>query len=134
MNKAAVSNIQQSGFTLIEVLVAFSITALALGILFQIYAKGTTAAILGNEYNQATAIAESKIASLGITEELETLAQSGTENGKYHWQIEVQDYATDTPAFVSPVSLKQVTLKVYWESRGHTRSISLNTLKPFIEP
>ncbi len=109
---------------------AFSITALALGIIFQIYARGATAAILGQEYAQAVTIAESKLAALGVSEDLETYEQSGTEDDKYHWQIDVRDYEADDPAFTPPVSLKQVSVEVYWDSKGRRRSIRLNTLKP----
>lgn len=120
-----------TGFSLIEVLVAFSITAVALGIIFNIYAKGTTAAILGEEYAQAVAIAESRLAVLGISEELENTEIHGTDNDKYHWTISVNDYTDQTVSdFTSPLELRKVTVEVNWESRGKSRSIQLQTLKP----
>lgn len=118
------------GFTLIEVLVAFSIAALALGVLFQIYAKGTASAILGKEYNEALMVAESRLATLGITESLETMELSGTESDRYQWQITLRDYEQPDPSVVMPLTLKQVTLQVSWESKGKRRDITLHTLKP----
>lgn len=54
------------GFTLLEILVAFSIFTVSLGVLFQIFSKGTRAAMLGDEYSQAIIIAQSRLASFGI--------------------------------------------------------------------
>ena len=122
------------GFSLIEVLVAFSIAAVSLGVLFQIYAKGATAAVVGGEYAQAIAIAESKLAEIGLSESLDAGDRNGSEIDKYHWQISVQDYEEDQPTdFVSRLSLKQVSVTISWHSRGKLRSITLNTLKPQIE-
>jgi len=120
-----------SGFSLLEVLVAFTITALALGVLFQIYAKGTLSAILGEEYAQAIAIAESKLAETGISESLDISERSGMENDKYNWTITIQDYVEETPSeFVSKFALKDVTVEVYWKSLRNQRSITLHSLKP----
>lgn len=122
---------QDRGFSLIEVLVAFSIAAVSLGIIFNIYAKGTTAAILGEEYAQAIAIAESRLARLGVTEGIEKAETQGIENDKYQWTLQIDDYTQQTESdFVPPVSLKDVEIEVSWESRGKSRSVKLQTLKP----
>ncbi|MCH7696440.1 MAG: prepilin-type N-terminal cleavage/methylation domain-containing protein [Proteobacteria bacterium] len=119
------------GFSLLEVLVAFTIAAMSLGVLFQIYAKGTTSAILGEEYAQAIVIAESKLAEVGISENLEISERTGLEYNKYNWHIIVRDYIEDTPSdFTSNLSLKEVTVEVYWNSQRNQRSIKLHTLKP----
>ena len=124
------------GFTLLEVLVAFSITALALGVLYQIYTKGTTSVILGKEYSEAILIAESKLALLE-TEELECLSLSGTEYDRYDWQITVSDYEyTDEDDdenivdFDPLISLKTVELELSWNSKGKQRTLELRTLRP----
>ena len=122
------------GFSLIEVLVAFSIAAVSLGVLFQIYAKGTTAAVVGGEYAQAIAIAESKLAEIGLSESLDAGDRNGSEINKFNWQISIQDYEEDQPTdFVSRLSLKQVNVTISWHSRGKQRSITLNTIKPQVE-
>ena len=122
------------GFSLIEVLVAFSIAAVSLGILFQIYAKGSTSAVVGGEYAQAIAIAESKLAEIGLSESLDAGDRNGSEINKFNWQISIQDYEEEQPTdFVSRLSLKQVNVTVSWHSRGKQRSITLNTIKPQVE-
>lgn len=121
------------GFTLLEVLVAFSIAALALGVMYQIYAKGTTSVLLGKEYAEAIAIAESRLALIGIEENYDNNYLSGTENDKYEWQITIQDYEfTDEESFEfePPLLLKEIELQVSWDSMGKHRSFRLHTLRP----
>ena len=121
------------GFTLLEVLVAFSITALALGVMYRIYAKGTTSAILGKEYAQAVAIAESKLAAVGVDESLDNDTFSGTEDDKYQWQITISDYDPadeQDPGFDPPLKLKEIDLVISWDSMGKHRTVNLQTLRP----
>ena len=97
----------------------------------QIYAKGTTTANLGEEYAQAIVIAESKLAEVGISENLEISERTGLEYNKYNWHIIVRDYIEDTPSdFTSNLSLKEVTVEIYWNSQRNQRSLKLHTWKP----
>ena len=119
------------GFSLLEVLVAFSIAALSLGVLFQIYAKGTTAAILGEEYAQAIVIAESRLAELSVSDNLDGAGDSGRENDKYAWEVFVEDYVDEEDLDFTPtLLLKQVEVTVTWNSAGKSRSVYLQSLKP----
>ena len=124
----------QSGFSLIEVLVAFSITAVALGILFQIYANGTTASILAENYTEALVIAESKLAGVSVFQAIDGLGMQGRELEKYDWEIRVQDYMNDAQdEDLSPLyALVSVEVDVSWHSRGKLRRVVLRTLKPVI--
>ena len=122
---------QNHGFSLLEVLVAFTITSMAIAIIFQIYSKGTTSAILGKEYAQASLIAESKLATLGIVESLDTAYLSGVENDKFHWQINIQDYIEESPGeSEAMIQLKEIELEMTWRSRGKERRLKLATLRP----
>jgi general secretion pathway protein I len=119
------------GFTLLEVLIAFVIVSMSMGVLYQIYARGTTSAILGKEYATAIAIAESRLAELRISKALDHTALSGIENNKYQWEITITDYTDDTAqGFETPLQLKEVEFKVYWDSRGKQRLVSLHSLRP----
>ena len=123
-----------SGFSLIEVLVAFSIAAISLAILFQIYAKGVAAATLGEEYTQAIAVAESRLAETGQSEDINDGQRSGREGDKYSWTVITTDYIEEQESeYQTPFELKHVEVEVSWDSRGKTRSIKLNTLKPFLK-
>lgn len=134
----------QSGFSLIEILVAFSILSLALGILLNIFSSGLGTAILAEEYTVATQIAESLLAETGVEEELQEGERSGTEQEKYHWTVSVGEYQLDVPEQeVDSESQKpslaavpmQIQVRVSWgeEELTEPRSVELSTLR-FAEP
>lgn len=120
------------GFTLIEVLVAFSITTLALGVIFQIYAKGAAATALTNEYAYALAIAESKLAGAPVDIASHHHEKQGTELDKYHWELRAEDYLAENQGAELPssYSLMSVIVDVKWKSRGRLREVNLQTLIP----
>ena len=118
------------GFSLIEILVAFSIAAVALAIMFQIYSRGTRAAILGQEYTEAIAIAESRLDESGTLLSLNQPEYEGTELNKYTWKVRIDDYDADNS--IDSISLKTIQVAVYWKSAGGNHQISLQSLKPYI--
>ena len=124
----------QSGFSLLEVLVAFSITAVTLGILYQVYAKGTTAAILAGEYAEALSIAESKLAGAAVNGALSGFHYQGRSLDKYDWEIRTEAYGADYNATNSSWSYSPtlVSVGVSWHSRGKLRRVDLQTLKPAV--
>ena len=79
------------GFTLLEVLVAFVILALSLGVIYQLFGQGTRAASQSARYTQATMIAQSLLAEAGVTHRLEASQRSGF-SGDYHWEVITQQY------------------------------------------
>ena len=126
----------QSGFSLLEVLVAFSITAVTLGILYQIYAKGSIAAILAGEYAGALSIAESKLAGATVNGALSDFHFRGRSQDKYDWDIRIENHDDDNQdsSLPSSLSLVHVDVAVSWHSRGGLHRIDLQTLKPVIHP
>jgi len=120
----------ERGFTLLEVLVAFSIFTVSLGILFQIFSKGTRAAILSDEYTRAVFIAQSRLASSGIEGDLDDGEYSGKENSIYHWTTTIRTHDdSDVLRSIYRLSEREIEVIVNWNSRGKERSVKLNTLK-----
>ena len=122
------------GFSLLEVLVAFSILALSLGVLYQIFSKGTHATILGKEYARATIIAQSRLNAFGIADSPEASTNQGTEDDKYQWEVMVQplSYESESDTIIR-AALYKIDVEVIWKSLGKQRSITLNSLKLFPE-
>jgi general secretion pathway protein I len=119
------SFLKSRGFTLLEVLVAFSILTVSLGVLFQIFSKGTSAVILGNEYSQAIIIAQSRLASAGIEGEY-----SGEENETYRWTTTIRPYDSGDDLETNfGISRREIEIVVDWYSQGKKHSVKLNTLK-----
>lgn len=109
--------IDESGFTLIEVVVAFTIAALCLGAVFQLL-TGSLAGLRGSAaYAHATQLAESRLDSIGIAEPLVPGATSGRFDEQFAWQMQ-----TDP---LPGTKLYRVRLTVSWRDR----SVSLESLR-----
>jgi general secretion pathway protein I len=122
---------RQSGYTLIEVLVAFMILALALTVLMRIFSGGLRNVSVSSDYAMATLIAESRLAAAGIDVPLRPGETSGTEGERFEWTVSVQDYQP-WPGYCSAASgldAYRVTVTVAWPHGDNTRSVGLSTVR-----
>lgn len=130
---------KQQGFSLLEILIAFSILALSLSILLKIFSVGVTTSTIAEEYTAAVQIAESLMARTGVETPLQAGESSGLENEKYDWQVTVSPFQFNPEnADINAVTavLFKVRVTVTWgDEDGHTdvdsdkRQIQLVTLK-----
>ncbi len=117
------------GFSLLEVLVAFTILAMLLAALFQVFSAGLRAARAGESYTRATVIAQSRLAALGTEQPLREGVFSGTTDDAYGWRVTVSPYLDDqlpeTDRVLLPVTVK---IEVFWEDGGTPRTLSLTSM------
>ncbi|MDO9106247.1 MAG: type II secretion system protein [Methylovulum sp.] len=124
---------QQRGFSLLEILIAFSILALSLGILLKIFSSGVNIAAVAEEYTAAVQIAESLMIRTGVETPLQAGETSGLDGEHYNWRVVVNPYVLP-PDQVDVNALKlalfKVDVTVSWGD-GNTgeRQIELSTLK-----
>ncbi len=123
---------QQTGFSLLEVLVAFSILALSLGVLFQIYSRGSGVTALSRDYSNALIVAQNQMAALDQEDQIELGDKSGhTENG-IHWQRHVYAYESESDpstSFRQNYQLVNVEIEVNWETLGRPHAFKLKSLR-----
>jgi prepilin-type N-terminal cleavage/methylation domain-containing protein len=81
------------GFSLLEILVAFVLLALAMSILMQIFSTSINGANVADHYAKATMLAESRLAAVGVEEALKEGATNGRFDDRFAWQTEVKVYA-----------------------------------------
>ncbi len=121
---------RQSGFSLLEVLVAFSILALALGVLLQAFSTGIRSVTQSGMYSRAALLAESKLAQAGRDEALYEGAYSGEFDDTFRWSVSLIPYETEDldpdKLSLDPVS---VTVRVEWDEGDRTPSIALTSLR-----
>jgi len=122
---------RNSGYTLIEVLVAFVILALAMTVLLRIFSGGVRNVSVSSEYARAVLIAESRLASAGIGSVLSPGETSGIEDERFEWTQTVREYSPsfDYKASVQKVPAYYVTVSVQWPHATGTRSIDLSTVR-----
>ena len=122
-----------AGFTLLEVLVAFAILALSLGVLLQVFATGLRNTTVAENYSQAAMYAESILAAVGVGEPLQEGSDGGAIDEIFSWRSRVSVYNDEALEFDDlQAKAYQVIVEVFWGESEHERSVSLQTLR--LEP
>lgn len=118
-----------------EILVAFSILGLALGVLLNIFSGGLRSAIVSEEYQQALSVAESLLARAGTELVLENGVMQGTELDKYAWTLQgtpfempVAKNSTDQ-VVQAQMKASKIQVKVEWAEGEDSRALMLTTIR-----
>lgn len=122
---------RQSGFTLIEVLVALVVLSIAVVAALQLFGGGLRLARASADHLEATLLASEKLSELGL-EPLEEGTSEGTE-GEYHWTRRIVADPSLSPEEPDPakppsVRLARVSVDVRWGKNRHVELVTLRTL------
>lgn len=121
---------KNKGFSLLEILVAFTIMGISLGILLKIFSSGVNNAVIAEDYIVATQIAESLMAKTGVETALAVGQSSGVEGDKYQWQVTVENNVNSEAEQDSEFELMAVQVLVRWDQeQQNARTVELNTIK-----
>lgn len=118
---------RERGFSLLELLVAFAIMAMALGLLYRMAggsARNTTDIVV---QQQAIWLAESILASRS-----NVLAEGWNEDGEfsgYKWQVRSSPFATGVQG-PQVIPLHSIQLAVTWTAGSRPGQLVLTTLMP----
>lgn len=131
---------RQAGFTLIEIVVAFSVLAVGLGVAMQIATGAMRQSRNAADYTEAALYAQSLLDNVGVGERLEEGENSGEFDERFSWSLRVDPYeivsedaAAPLDTAIAPVELYRLELLVSWQrGRGHqeARFVTLRALTP----
>ncbi|WCM93995.1 prepilin-type N-terminal cleavage/methylation domain-containing protein [Acidovorax sp. NCPPB 2350] len=121
----------QRGLTLLELLVAFAIMALSLGMLYRAMGGSARSVADVDRYQRAVVLAQSLL-SLRDTVPEQGLTQSG-ESAGYQWRIVSAPYATEFNGPAVP-PLHEVSIVISWSDGTQIRNFELSTLRPQRKP
>ncbi|MGV8960535.1 MAG: type II secretion system protein XpsI [Stenotrophomonas sp.] len=106
---------RQRGFSLIEVIVAFALLALALTLLLGSLSGAARQVRRADDVSRATLHAQSLLAQLGVDQPLQAGQREGEwEQGRYRWRLELTPFTEPGAPQARPTSLMQLTLQVRW--------------------
>jgi general secretion pathway protein I len=126
-----------SGFTLLEVLIAFVIASLAIGALFEGTVAGLDATSVSAKYDEAVSLAKSHLAGIGHGTAVAPQETSGADGEGFVWHLRIreigsrelnlsdQDRANDLKP--SRAVLYSVTVTESWKAGGRERQVTLST-------
>ena len=125
----------ERGFTLLEVMVAFVIAALALGVLYEGAIGGLRSVRVSGQYQEALSRAESHLAALGQAGPLQAGTQQGDDGHGFHWQTRVAPLASAPVAHGDAVTMARgpravlyaVEVVESWQNGSKSRSVRLES-------
>lgn len=125
---------QSGGFTLLEVVVALAIAAVALVGLFQAGSGGMFAVDTAARAQEAVQRAQSHLAAVGRDAALVQGDFTDDDGGGYRWQLRVRPVATHQALAPGgnaaiPATLYDVEVAISWPGRSGDRSVVLKTLR-----
>ena len=133
MNRSARS--RQRGYTLIEVLVAFAVLALALTVLLGTLSGATRQVRWSADAGRAALHAQSLVAQVGVGEPLVPGRRGGElDAGRYRWLLEVEPWADPQlpPApLADPFGARMMALRltVEWGEGGPRERLVVESLR-----
>ena len=122
-------HLNQNGFSLLEILVAFSILSLSIGVLMQIFSTSLNNTEISRDKAQAVMIAQSLLASVGTEILPQNANTSGAAENGFKWRLESQPVKAND---ASTISLWEVTAIVEWGEatpKVNSRNLTLHTMR-----
>lgn len=135
----------ENGFTLIEILVAVTVLAIAVASIFRVFGGSLRTVTNAEGYARASVLAEAKMNEFLMTgAELQPGRESGIfpDNKDYRWESEVEEYFGETDNGNSEedginelgrIATYRVSVSVNWDEGSSQRTVELATLKTVVE-
>lgn len=131
---------RNSGFTLLEVLLAFVIFALSFATVMEILSGSIRNTVRAREYSEIALIAQSVMDQVGVEIPLELGTSVGGESGDYQWEVTIDSFE-DTTGEVDSVQLAELTgiellridLVISWGESSRERFREFSSVRAMLE-
>jgi general secretion pathway protein I len=120
---------REGGFTLLEVLVALTILAVALTSLFAIFGNSLARAREAQSRMEARALAENLLAQAETQPTVAFGETAGRTPSGMEWHFDVRHYGDDKDTQAWPAAAAEMTATVRWGDKGDGQSFALTTLR-----
>ena len=116
-----------TGFTLLEVLVAVAIVAIALVTFMGLHLRSLDATIRAQDLTTAVLLAQAKMATMGEFPDPgeEQGKFEGPELARFQWSTAVTEHTLDAVAGGQSVNVRRLEVTVFWADGQQTRRYAL---------
>ena len=116
-----------TGFTLLEVLVAVAIVAIALVTFMGLHLRSLDATIRAQDLTTAVLLAQAKMATMGEFPDPgeEQGKFEGPELARFQWSTAVTEHTLDAVAGGQSVNVRRLEVTVFWADGQQTRHYTL---------
>ena len=122
----------QRGFSLLEILVAFSILSVLLGVLINIFSTGVRTAQLTGDYARAIQIAETLLTTASAEKTLQEDERFGVIDETYSWMIRIERFVPENEYWseeISPLLPYRIEVDVDWSDNARERTVRLVSMR-----
>jgi general secretion pathway protein I len=125
-----------SGFTLIEVLLAFVVFALSFSVVLEIISGSMRSTVRARQYTEVALITQSVMDRVGLDIPLEAGARASGESGAYRWELQISPYAGAADharslelGGLTGIDLLEVEFVISWGDNRKEQSNRFSTIK-----
>jgi general secretion pathway protein I len=127
---------RSSGFTLLEVLLAFVVFAMSFTVVLEILSGSMRNTVHAKEYTEAALIAQSIMDEVGLEIPLEPGTTFNGEEGDYTWELQIFPYSGEGQndqslqlGELTGINLLEAELVIRWGAFPREQSRSFSTVK-----
>lgn len=119
----------EQGFSLVEVLVAFAILALSMGVLMAAFGSSAKLSAASDDRARAVLHAESVLDSLKLELWKDPVTQTGSFEDGFRWEAAIEPYGSEEDREAWIAAAYDVSVRVFWGRSPTERHVELRTLR-----
>ena len=120
---------QVRGFSLLEVIAATLLLAIAFAALMQVAGGSMALTRNADDHSQAALWARSLLDTVDITTPLQAGTSEGKFDDRYRWRLVVTPWSAGPADANAPMRMVKLDLEVFWGARAREHSAHFSTLR-----